>query len=136
MGLQERLWREAWMTPDEAAAMKRLMAALRRLLKTRGVQESPLLHLRMIDVGIHHLLARRLELGLMPREDADGTVALEVSGTLADQIGKTRERLRKAIRELEDACARLGTPIDVGIADQLLPLVRETQDLLHGDHIP
>ena len=132
MRLQETSWREVWMTEDECQNMRRFMAAIRRLFKAKGVQETPLLALRVIDVGIHCLLTRRLELVLTPCVKDTGEVTLDISGPQADHIGKTRERLRKAIRELEDACSRLGSPIDIGLADQLLPLIRETQDLLHG----
>ena len=40
--------------------------------------------------------------------------------------------MRKSMRELEEACARLGKPVQIGIADELLPLVRQTQHLLHS----
>jgi hypothetical protein len=120
------------MTEEERRMMRRFMAAIRRLFKAKGVQETPLLAIRVIDVGIHFLLARRLELGLTPTEKENGKVVLDVTGAMADYIGKTRERLRKAVRELEDACSRLGTPVDVGIADELLPLVRATKDLLQN----
>ncbi len=130
MWLKESAWREGWMTEKERRMMRRFMAAIRRLFKARGVQETPLLAIRVIDVGIHSLLARRLELGLMPTVKENGEVALDVTGAMADHIGKTRERLRKAVRELEDACTRLGAPVDVGIAEKLLPLVRQTRELL------
>ncbi|MCK5862236.1 MAG: hypothetical protein KAH38_07115 [Candidatus Hydrogenedentes bacterium] len=133
MGLQESVWRESWMTEEECQRMRRFAASIRRLFKTKGVQETPLLALRVIDVGIHSLLARRLERVLEPSVKENGEVSLDISGPQADHIGKIRERLRKAIRELEDACTRLGSPIDVGIADQLLPLVRETQQLLQSN---
>jgi hypothetical protein len=123
------------MTDEERLAVKRFVAEVRRMFAARGVRESPLLTLRVADVGIHWLLAMRLERGLMPEEDGPDANAVELSGALADQIGKARERMRKSIRELEDACTRLGTPIDVGIADRMLPMVRETKDLLHGEEI-
>ncbi len=132
MRLNEIARGEAWMNEEERQIMKRLVAAIRRLFRARGVGESPLLGMRVADVGVHCLIARRLELGLTPRVDEEGQVCQEISGAQADQIGKARERLRKAIRELEDACARLGTPVDQGLADQLLPAMRKTQDLLHN----
>ena len=132
MRLQETAWREKWMTDEECRIMNYFMKLMRKLFKAKGVQDTPLIALRVIDVGIHHLLARRLELALMPIVKENGEVALDISGATADHIGKTRERLRKAIRELEDACARLGSQVDMGLAEQLLPLIRETQDLLHN----
>lgn len=131
MRLHESCWREAWMTEDERRIMRQFMAAIRRFFKARGVQETPLLALRVIDLGIHGLLVRRLESALSPTIEENGEVTMTVSGPTADHIGKARERLRKSIRELEDACARLGSPVDVGLADELLPLVRKTKALLH-----
>ena len=104
------------------------MSAVKRLFLERGVEETPFLALRVADVAIHHLLVRRLEANLRPNAEASGA---PISAALADQIGKARERLRKTIRELEDACARLGRPLDIGYADAVLPLVRQTADLLH-----
>ncbi len=127
---------DSWMTPDERRHVKKFVAAIARLFSGYGVEETPLLTLRVGDVAIHHLLVRRLEKGLAPVVDNQGERVAELSGALADQIGKGRERLRKAVRELEDACARLGRPIDVGLADRMLPLVRKTQDLLHDVELP
>jgi len=135
MRLQETAWREPWMTEEERRIMGYFMVLIRRLFKARGIQDTPLIALRAIDVGIHCLLVRRLELVLTPTVKENGEITLDISGAMADHIGKTRERLRKAIRELEDACARLGSPVDVGIADQLLPLVRETRDLLQNHSV-
>ncbi len=115
--------------------MKRFIAQVRRMFDARGVGESPLLTLRVSDVGIHWLLVLRLERGLMSEQDGPDADAAVLSGALADQIGKARERMRKSIRDLEDACARLGTPIDVGVADRMLPMVRKTKDLLHGEEV-
>jgi hypothetical protein len=129
MRLQDVARREPWMTGEECLLMKKFIAAIRRLLAAHGVSESPLLTLRTADVGISWLLVRRLEAGLKPLEES--AAPPELSGSLADHIGKGRERLRKAIRELEDACARMGRPIDIGLADEMLPMVRKTRDLLH-----
>lgn len=126
---------EVWMTDEERLAMKQFIGGMRRMFAARKVEESPLLTLRVADVGIHWLLARRLERGLILDRDDSGDRPVEFSGSLADQIGKARERMRKAVRELEDACARLGAPIDVGIADNMLPMVRKTSDLLHDSRV-
>ncbi len=132
MRLQETAWREPWMTEEERRIMGYFMVLMRRVFKARGIQDTPLIALRVIDVGIHCLLIRRLELALIPTVKEDGEVTLDITGAAADHIGKTRERLRKAIRELEDACARLGSPVDIGIADKLLPFVREARDLIQN----
>ena len=133
MRSQEAVRGEPWMTSPERTRTRKFVIAVRQFLKRRGVEDSPLLALRINDLCVHWLLVQRQEVGLMTTET--GEVPL-LGGALADQIGKGRERLRKSIRELEDACARLGKPIDVGIAEQLLPMVEKTRDLLQDEPLP
>lgn len=121
---------ECWMTAAERRVFKELTQSLQAMMLRHGVTDSPLLSLRIADLAIHFLLVRRIENVLMPDPEQYCGVTPELSGTLAEHIGKSRERFRKSIRELEDACARLGRPIDTGIADQVLPLMRKTRDLL------
>jgi myo-inositol-1-phosphate synthase len=129
MKIEKVLIGAPWLTPEERVYIRKFLGAVHQLFLSSGVKDSPLLALRVVDVAVHLLLSRRQERALIPEEKCDGTP--ELSGALADQIGKGRERLRKAIKELEEACARLGSPVDTGIAGQMLPLVRQTSDLLH-----
>ncbi|HDP34753.1 MAG TPA: hypothetical protein ENN29_06530 [Candidatus Hydrogenedentes bacterium] len=138
MQLKQAEWYEPWMTDEEKRIMKKQMAAMRRLFKNANLPESPLISMRAIDIGIQHLLARRLEKALAPTETKMATpnatappVPTFALAPLVEQIGKTRERLRKAMRELEDVCARLGAPVEIGLADQMLPIVCKTRDLLN-----
>ena len=133
MHLKKAEWCESWMTDEEKRIMKKQMAAMRRLFIKGGIPESPFISMRAIDIGIHHLMVRRLEKTLAPTINEDGETTSDINSALAEQIGKTRERLRKSMRELEEACARLGKPVQIGLADRLLPLVRETQHILHSD---
>lgn len=123
---------EIWMTAGERTHLRKFVKAVRGLLARCGVEESPLLALRVADVSVHLVLVRRQERALMPDGDGNRAAAPELTGTLAEQIGKSRERLRRAVRELEDACARLGKPVEAGLAAEMLPLVRKTQDLLQA----
>jgi len=128
----------SWMTPEERRHTRKFVAAVNRLFQKRGVEVTPFLALRVTDVAVHHLLVRRLENTLVLDSAAGEATAPGpvCSPALADQIGKARERLRKAVREIEDACARAGRPIDIGIADRVLPIVRQTADLLHHTTLP
>lgn len=130
MELRDITHGEPWMTKAEKLINKKIVSALGRLLAANGVQESPLVWMRVADVSVHWLLLKRQENCLAPGEDG---ILPELGGSLADQIGKSRERVRKAIRELEEACTRLGKPIGEGLAEQMLPVVKKTQDLLHND---
>ncbi len=146
MHLKKAEWCEPWMTNNEKRIMKRQMAAMRKIFINGGVPESPFISMRAIDIGIHYLMVRRLEQALAvtfaPHEtttaktENDSAPAMPVPAfalpQLVEQIGRTRERLRKSIRELEEACAKLGKPVEIGIADKLLPFVREARHLIQN----
>lgn len=115
---------ETWMSADELDLNRELVGGLKQQLEQRGVAESPLLFLRVDDVAVSWLLTRRMEAGLGPGEDGETP---RTSAAQADAIGKSRERLRKAIKELEEYCERAGTPIDTGLADRMKPVIQEVQ---------
>jgi hypothetical protein len=115
---------ETWMSTDELELNLQLVRGVEQLLKNRGVAESPLLVLRVDDIVVSWLLTRRLEAGLGPGDDGE---VPRTSASQADAIGKSRERLRKAIKELEEYCERAGTPIDTGLADRMKPVIQEVQ---------
>ncbi|MFA7693678.1 MAG: hypothetical protein GX117_06945 [Candidatus Hydrogenedentes bacterium] len=130
MVLTKILRREPWLTKSERRYIHVFLQGVEELFASCDVKYSPLLSLRVADVAVHMLLVRRWEQGLIPGEEESEKV--DARGSLFEQVMKTRERLRKSIKELEDACARLGTPVDTGIAGKVLPLVRQTADLLHA----
>lgn len=115
---------ETWMSADELELNRELVGGLRQQLEARGVAESPLLILRVDDIAVSWLLTRRMEAGLGPGDDGETS---RTSAAQADAIGKSRERLRKAIKELEEYCERAGTPIDTGLADRMKPVIHEVQ---------
>ncbi len=47
----------------------------------------------------------------------------------AEAVGKARERMRKAMKELEDFCDRAGKPIEEGLADTVKPIMKKTEGL-------
>ena len=115
---------ETWMSTDEAALNRQFVLGMGKVLKDRNVAENPLLVLRINDIVVSWLLARRMEESLGP--DDQGQTA-RTSAAQADAIGKSRERLRKAIKELEEYCDRAGTPIDTGLADLMKPVIQQIQ---------
>ena len=131
--------RAGLLPPHEAEAAGRWVDALEALLTGRGVPLTPLILLRLEDLVTAWLAARRIEAALWesgvfthspPKrgQDADET-ALAVSG-LVEHAGKARERTRKAMKDLEEACEKLGTPIDQGLADEVKPLLEQTAGVL------
>ena len=130
-----------WMSDGDRTAHRRMLTALRRFVHRMGVKETPLLALHAADLTATALLVGRMERELagfaagagetMPNHDTRETDArLRALIALADAIGKTRERMRKAMKELEDYCTRAGTPIDAGIADIMKPIVKKADGVL------
>ena len=84
MHLKKAEWCESWMTDEEKRVMKKQMAALRRLFIKGGVPESPFISMRAIDIGIHHLMVRRLE-AKMATTGTDNATAVPVPAFAPDQ---------------------------------------------------
>ena len=115
---------EVWMSDGEAELSRDLVRGLGKLLRARGVAENPLLVLRVNDVVVSWLLARRMEESL----GCDGAgESARTTPAQADAVGKSRERLRKSIKDLEEYCVRAGTPIDTGLADLMKPVIQQVQ---------
>lgn len=116
-----------WMSPREQAMALRLAMQMRDHLDRRGVADSPLVALRLEDVIAARIHVHRVEVGMGSLEISEDTKAVVV---LIEAAGKARERMRKAMKEFEDACAKAGTPIDRGLADQLKPLLQKTAGVI------
>ncbi len=128
-----------WLPDDERVAHQRMLAALRRFFRRMGVQDTPLLAMHAADLIATALLVARLERELAGfaagettnnQDTREADARLRALIALADAVGKARERMRKAMKELEDYCTRAGTPIDAGIADIMKPIVRKVDDVL------
>jgi len=121
------------MTDSERELAKDTVRRLRRLFKSRGVTETPLIALRVDDLCASLLLAQRAEDALvrLPTLDPDPSkVVGERAAAAIESAGRARERLRKAMKELEQACAKMGTPVDIGIADRMKPIMRKAAGVI------
>ena len=119
---------ETWMTEEEITLNRQFVRGVGKLLSDRGVAENPLLLLRVNDVVVSWLLARRMESSLAENNGDDvSPEGPRTTPAQSDAIGKSRERLRKSIKDLEDYCARAGTPIDTGLADVMKPVIQQIQ---------
>ncbi len=119
---------ETWMNEEESALNRQFVQGVGELLHDRGVVLNPLLTLRINDVLVSWLLVRRMERNLAEVDSsAELPEAPQTTPAQADAIGKSRERLRKSIKDLEDYCARAGTPIDTGLADAMKPVIQQVQ---------
>lgn len=120
--------------PDLARAF---IEGIEALFERQGVVETPLTLLRVEDIFVNHTLALRAEQALADALAAQaGTGADDSSKPLApgfeESIGKARERLRKSMKELEESCAKAGTPIDIGLADVMKPILKKAEGVLES----
>jgi hypothetical protein len=125
MGLRELALGAPWMSDKEHIVAKKFVAGLRRFFKQRGVAENPLIVLRVEDLCFSLLLARRAEEAL-PTENEITKKTSERTPSAIEVAGRARERLRKAMKELEEACAKLGTPVDTGLADRMKSIMQRS----------
>lgn len=120
---------ELWMTAEERKLAKRLVDRIRVLFKARGVADTPLVALRVDDLCVSFLLTKRAEQELaFPAEAEDAKKG--AAAAAVEAVGRARERLRKSMKELEEACAKMGAPVDIGVADLVKPLMKRGQEVL------
>lgn len=102
------------------------VAEMSQLLAACGVAPTPTIVLRVHDVATTLTIALALEDPLL-----EGLAAGEQMPSAAvESAAKARERWRKAMKELEDSCARAGSPIDQGLPDEVRPLLRKAEGVL------
>lgn len=116
-----------WMTRQEGALFRRLTRDLNQIAYNHCVRDSTLLQLAIDDVAITFLLVRRAEAHLA--HVTDGNRKNAPFSTL-EAIAKLRERLRKATREFEDYCRRLGVDKNIGLPDAMQPVLEQIGDTL------
>lgn len=119
-------WLHLAVTSGETSTAHALWRAVAEALTRYGVDSTPWMLLRAADLVMSHIDVRRLEIQLAESVES-GTAP---SPTAYDAAGKARERLRKAIKDFEDACARAGTPVDTGLADRVRPVLDRAAGVL------
>ena len=119
------------MMPAEREGTRRFVLAVRRLFKARGVAESPLLALRVRELAVLRVVTQRLEAQLA--EPVKGEAAMPPNGKQAaieaETIGKAWERLRKALKELEDHIDKHGHTTGASLADEMRPVLTKAGGL-------
>ena len=108
---------------------------MRLRFRERGVEETGPVSIHVRDVLAHLLYVLDLEQQWTAQPDTgDGKegreAKREVNLPLLDALGKAWERVRKAMRELGDTCAKMGTPIDIGLADIIKPVLQKAEGVL------
>ena len=113
--------------------MKRLVQAFRKMFRGEQVPETPMLALRVQDVTVSFIRVQRAETRLAEIEAreqermmlSEGKAKTDSGlGAAMETAGKARERLRKALKELEDCRGQGGKDAGKGLADAVLPLMK------------
>lgn len=99
-----------------------LVGDMAAFLKSHGVRQTPLVVLR-----VHDVLSSFLD--VLGAEEALAAVD-EPRTAAVESAAKARERLRKAMKELEESCERLGSPIGKGLADAMKPILKASEGVL------
>ncbi len=119
MTLNDLTQGELWMDLQERQTAAELVQSFQQLFAERQIPETLFLVLRVRDFVLHHTLCLRLERSLTPshspedgnprhsREDGNPSSPATVAPVLAGHIGRTRDRLRKSLKDLEDAADKL-----------------------------
>lgn len=133
---------------EDKAVVEALCREMTSLLEDRGVEMTPLAALRVEDVLVGHLTVRALaavlrrdgvtlELPVRTREKdpADSGSAPPPAKSLVvhpavEALGKAQERLRKAMNELEETCARAGAPMAKGLGSRMKPILKQAEGVL------
>ena len=121
-------------TPGDhnGAAARAFLEEMESMLETRGVAKTVPVALRVVEVLSATLTARALEQavytkGVVQQEENDADPKLH---PFLEAMAKAMERRRKALSELEDSCARVGKPIEAGLAETLRPLLKRADGVL------
>jgi len=104
------------------------VAEMSQLLAVCGVAPTPTIVLRVHDVATTLTIALAIEDPLLEGLAAGG----EMPPSAVESAAKARERWRKAMKELEESCARAGSPIDQGLPDEVRPLLRKAEGVLEA----
>lgn len=136
MGFRTSLWRLLLvdrlgvdrLSDQEEDLAARFVTEMETALQAHGVYATPFVVLRVHDVLASMLVALRLERESIALEA--GPDAMRQRTTVIELAGKARERLRKAMKELEDTCAKMGTPIDQGLDEVMNPIIEAGEGIL------
>jgi hypothetical protein len=131
---------ENWMTDEERKVWRLLGRRLRNWARKRGVPGSPLLLLRIREIGVLIILGYRLEARLdlsgdpvePPADLPCKTRPTPAPAAVLESVAKHWEKTRKAINELEAHCggAKPDAPVRLGIADVMKPIMKKAQAIL------
>ncbi len=102
---------------------KLFMADLFKMLRQRQVNITPLVLIRTWIVVSSAVDAWHIDQADLETQDPK-------HHALPEALGKAHERLRKAMKDLEDCCTKQGRPPVLGLADRMKPILLKTRGIL------
>ena len=116
---------------EQVAAFEKKIVAL---LKQRGVEVTPIVETRAKDMATWWWLAQHYEAVLRDSESGTSSAGAGQTGwkphPSVDALAKTWERLRRAMKELEDMCGQESATPRGGLASRMKPIIEKTQGVL------
>jgi hypothetical protein len=128
MKLGEWIGDAVWLHEDEREWAVRLVDAFEHSFDDFGMLRTPLLALRTEDVVVLRLLVRRLENRLA--EPAEETSPKRGTDDPLEAVGKARDRLRKAMKELEELYPKSALSAGAGLADIMKPILKQADGVI------
>ncbi len=151
MNLNDLAQDESWMNESENEIGRRLVIAFQGLQRKWGLRDTPFLALRVRDLKYETLLLHRLvrELDAAESEPAaqkpgEANAAakseaekpsgksgaekrLKIMLPVIEAMGKTMERIRKVLAELEEHFERSGNSLPASLADTFKPIIKNAE---------
>ena len=130
MTLSRMLQGRSWMRPCEHELNGEFVTGLAAHYGTEAIEANPLVALRVNDVAVHYLLVLRVEEALGRAREGGGEDDPQKQAAMIDTVLRTRERLRKTMKELEEILARVGSGPGQGLADIMKPIMKRAEGVL------
>ncbi len=127
MDLKSWVLDNTWLADPERACAVKLAHEFEKMFDQFEVVRTPLLVLHAEHAILSYLIVRRVEARLNDGLEMEHDPPKRPLDPVLDAVGKARERWRKAMKELEEYCAKAGTPIDRGLADIMKPILKKAE---------
>lgn len=122
---------KAWMRKDERAFAEWFVPEMMKVLAQRGVEKELFMVLRVKNVLAMYFVVCRAEEHVLGGRNG-GKADKSPNAAAFEVLAKAYERLGKAMTGFEEALARLGKPMDAGIADVMKPILMKAEGVLEN----
>ena len=129
---------ELFLKSEHKRMIKPIIRRFEKWFKDNGQALSPFLAIRLEELIVAWMVARRLEEALRKEgacrwKENDGNRECVGAHPLVDAAGKARERVRKVLKDLEDnsgSSAKDAENTQEGLAEQVAPLLKLSEGVI------